>query len=308
MKKMRSTFIILAGAILWGTTGTAQAVSPENSNAMSLGAFRMMIGGSVLLLVAMLLEKKHWQNNLDRIGKSSRLKLSLFCGGCAMALYQPMFFTGVKETGVAFGTVLAIGSAPIFTAIFEILKGRKPSIIWATSTCMALIGCYLLYTGRGGIEVNIKGALFSLGAGLSYSIYVESSKWAFDEISRLTANAIIFTFGGFLLFPIILNVDIAWVFTLNGLAVVLHLGIITTALGYSLFAIGLKHVPTSTAVTLTLAEPLTATILGVVLFKEALPVLSVVGIIILFAGLFLSAVPNRFEKQAALSQRAKETC
>jgi len=307
MEKMKSTFIILAGAILWGTTGTAQAFSPENSNAMSLGAFRMMIGGSVLLFVAMLLEKKHWHANMSRVGKSSRLKLSLFCGGCAMALYQPMFFTGVKETGVAFGTVLAIGSSPIFTAIFEILKGRKPSVLWAASTCMALMGCYLLYTGRGGIEVNIKGALFSLGAGLAYSIYVESSKWAFDEVSRLTANAIIFTFGGLLLFPIILNVDIAWVFTLNGLAVVLHLGVITTALGYSLFAIGLKHVPTSTAVTLTLAEPLTATLLGVVLFKEALPTLSVIGIIILFVGLLMSALPNRLEKQEALSQSPNES-
>ncbi|WP_430883608.1 DMT family transporter [Fusibacter sp. JL216-2] len=302
MKKLRSTVTILAAAILWGTTGTAQAFSPENSNALSVGAFRMIIGGIILLLVAMVLEKKHWHDNLRRIGQSSKLRTCLFCGGFAIAMYQPLFFTGVKETGVAFGTVLAIGSAPIFTAVLEILRGRRPSVIWAVSTLMALIGCYLLYSGRGGVEVNVKGAMFALGVGFSYSIYVQSSKAIFEGITRLTANAIIFASGGLLLLPIVLNVDIGWIFTVNGFAVAMHLGIVTLALAYSLFAVGLKHVPTSTAVTLTLAEPLTATILGVLLFKEVLPPLSIIGICILFIGLFMSAVPSRVGKGNPKSQ------
>lgn len=37
----------------------------------------------------------------------------VFLAAVCMACYQPLFFTAVKETGIAVGTVIAIGSAPI---------------------------------------------------------------------------------------------------------------------------------------------------------------------------------------------------
>ena len=48
------------------------------------------------------------------------------------------------------------------------------------------------------------------------------------------------------------------------------MGIITTALAYALFAETLTITPVATAVTLTLGEPLTATLLGVLVLRESL--------------------------------------
>ncbi|MFJ7974295.1 EamA family transporter [Peribacillus sp. NPDC096379] len=48
-----------------------------------------------------------------------------------MAFYQPLFFSAVTITGVAIGTVIAIGSAPIFSGVLEwmVLK-KSPSKGW----------------------------------------------------------------------------------------------------------------------------------------------------------------------------------
>jgi len=53
-----------------------------------------------------------------------------------------------------------------------------------------------------------------------------------------------------------------------------------------LFARGLTLVPSSTAVTLTLAEPLTAGVLGIVLLGEAVTASILIGIGLLLAGLW----------------------
>ncbi|MGX2961147.1 EamA family transporter [Peribacillus sp. JNUCC 23] len=52
------------------------------------------------------------------------------------------------------------------------------------------------------------------------------------------------------------------------ITVSLHLGIITTGIAYFLFAKGLISIPSSTAVTLSLAEPLTAALLGVLVNEQ----------------------------------------
>jgi DME family drug/metabolite transporter len=72
---------------------------------------------------------------------------------------------------------------------------------------------------------------------------------------------------------------------------VLHLGLVTTALAYILFARGLNRILAATAVTLSLAEPLTAGLLGVIVVGEQLTTLAVVGIGLLIAGLAWLTLP-----------------
>ncbi len=64
------------------------------------------------------------------------------------------------------------------------------------------------------------------------------------------------------------NSDLRWAIETDGLLVVLHLGLVATAMAYLLFARGLRTVPAVHAVTLSLAEPLTAATLGILVLKE----------------------------------------
>ena len=63
----------------------------------------------------------------------------------------------------------------------------------------------------------------------------------------------------------------------------------TVGVAYAWYGYGLRFLPTSTAVTLTLAEPLTAAVLGIVVLDERLPPLGWVGAALIVLGLALTA-------------------
>jgi DME family drug/metabolite transporter len=69
--------------------------------------------------------------------------------------------------------------------------------------------------------------------------------------------------------------------------------VIPTALGYLLFARGLRHLPAGDVATLTLAEPVTATILGAAVLSERPGAAAVAGMGLVLAGLVVLAAPRR---------------
>jgi DME family drug/metabolite transporter len=278
---MKNQLYILLAAFLWGTTGSAQALAPTVASPLAIGAFRMIIGGIVLFIMAMF---KHSISEFKSLNLKKTLKASF-----VIAIFQPFFFLGVQLTGIALGTVLAIGSAPIFSGVIEMLEGKKISKIWIIATTLSIVGCVLLFTGKSDIKVNFIGILFSLLAGLLYALYVKFSKVLLDTFPRDVVNGSVFLLSGLILLPILFFVDISWVTTSPGFFVLLHLGIMTTAVAYTLFGIGLKNTEVEKAVSLTLAEPLTAALLGIFIFKENLSFFSMIGLFLLFAGLVVNS-------------------
>jgi DME family drug/metabolite transporter len=105
--------------------------------------------------------------------------------------------------------------------------------------------------------------------------------------------AVVFCLGAVLLAPLLFVADLSWLAQPRGLAVALHLGLVATAAAYALFARGLMAIPVAAAVTLSLAEPLTAGTLGVVLLGEQLTTSAVLGIGLIFGGLVLLSLGGR---------------
>ncbi|MFK8844150.1 EamA family transporter [Streptomyces sp. Ac-502] len=67
----------------------------------------------------------------------------------------------------------------------------------------------------------------------------------------------------------------------------------TTALGYLLFARGVLRISAATAGTLSLGEPLVATVLGVALLGERPGAVAVCGGALLLCGLVVVSLPSR---------------
>ena len=65
----------------------------------------------------------------------------------------------------------------------------------------------------------------------------------------------------------------------------LYLGIVATGLAYVLFGYGLRRLTSATAVTLVLAEPLTAALLAAVVLDEVIPWVGWVGVGVVLVGL-----------------------
>ena len=283
--KIRSQVFVIMAAVLWGTTGSTQAFAPQNATPIVIGALRMAVGGTALLLVAKVRGAFRTKIKLNK-------KLLLISSIC-MAVYQPLFFLGVFKTGIALGTVLALGSAPVFSGVIEYFIEEKLSKRWIIGTMLSIIGCVFLFIGQGHMNMNIFGSVLSLGAGLSYAIYVKVSQKLFQESRGDVVNGFVFFISAVILTPILFMNDLSWVMSTRGIMVTLHLGIVATALAYTLFSYGLVNISTPKAVTLTLVEPLTAAILGVVIFNEKLTGFSILGILLLFCGLIVNSYPEK---------------
>src|SRR5260370_38319574 len=91
---------------------------------------------------------------------------------------------------------------------------------------------------------------------------------------------LLFGGGALLLAPVLAGGSPGWLLTARGLGVTAYLGIVTTALAYLLYGRGLRTVPAPVAVTLGLAEPVVAAILGIVVLGERLTITDIVGLVL----------------------------
>ena len=90
----------------------------------------------------------------------------------------------------------------------------------------------------------------------------------------------------------------SWLASPRGLAVGLYLGLITVV-GYLLVGWGFRTVPAPVAVTLGLAEPLVAALLGLLVLNERLTATATAGLILVGLALAVLAVPARSARAAA---------
>jgi DME family drug/metabolite transporter len=273
-------WFVLAAAVLWGTTGTAQAFAPAGAQPAAVGALRLAIGGVALLILAS-------ARGVLRSGERWPVVATALAAG-SMAAYQLTFFAAVARTGVAVGTMVAIGSAPILAGLLGLgVRGERPGRKWVVATALSVVGCGLLIRPGGDVSVDPGGVILALGAGVAYATYAVTGKGLLEDRSPDAVMAVVFCLGALFLSPLLFTADLKWVTSARGLAVALHLGLIATATSYTLFARGLRVVPVATAVTLSLAEPLTAAALGLVLLGEQLTGTALLGVGLLFSGLAL---------------------
>ncbi len=263
--------------MLWGPTGTAQAFAPGNAGPLAIGAVRLALGGGALLVVALIrgnLRKGDWP--LCATGMAA----------LGMAAYQPLFFAAVIKTGVAAGTMITIGSAPILAGVLGyVVRGERPDRRWAAATALAILGCVLMLGSGHQLAVNAPGFFMAVCAGASYAVYALANKQLLEYQPPAAAIAVVFCLSAVLLAPLLWRADLSWLREPRGLLVAGHLGFIATAVAYTLFSQALASLPVATAVTLSLAEPLTATLLGVLVLKERLTAQAFTGMALLFAGL-----------------------
>ncbi|MGW9587890.1 DMT family transporter [Microbacterium sp. NPDC055455] len=298
---------VLAAAVLFGTTGTSQALGPEGTTPLSIGVMRMVIGGTGLAVIAFSLAARHARRRPSAATRPrltlQPLSLMVLTGAC-LALYQPLFFLGTARNGVAVGTVVALGSAPILAGLLEwALTRRTPTPTWMAATALATLGVVLLGFGGeagDGSGTDPLGLLGSVGAGASFAVIANAQRrlldagWdPFTVVGAMGASsAAICAFA----LPF---VDLAWLGTGSGVAMALWLGLGTISIAYVLFTWGLSGLTAATAATLTLGEPLTASVLGIVVLGERLSALAVVGLVVLAAGLALLAWGSRAPRDPA---------
>ncbi|MER6922540.1 DMT family transporter [Streptomyces spiralis] len=180
---------VLLASVLWGTTGTAATFAPD-VGPLAIGAVAMGCGGLLQALVA-----------VPRIRREApalrRRRGVVLLGGAAVGAYPLAFYSSMHLAGVAAGTVVSIGSAPLASALVErVMDGRRLTRRWTAGAALGLTGTVLLCAAESagahsGPATRSTGSIvlgvgLGLVAGLTYALY----SWAAHRlISRGVSSA-----------------------------------------------------------------------------------------------------------------------
>ncbi|MFI5475899.1 DMT family transporter [Streptomyces cacaoi] len=297
---------VLVASVLWGTTGTAATFAPA-VGPLAIGAAAMGLGGLLQALVA-----------APRIARErSALRAQrgvVVLGALAVGAYPLAFYTSMHLAGVAAGTVVSIGSAPLASAVIErVVDKRRLTRRWTTGAALGLSGTVLLcmaeaaqaHSGHGAggsVRTTVLGVGLGLVAGFTYALY----SWAAHrlisrEVSSGAAMGAVFGLGGLLLLPVLLATGAPLLGSWSNAAVGTYMALVPMFTGYVLFGWGLAHIPASTATALSLLEPAVAAVLAVLVVGERLPPLGWTGIALVVGCLAVLTTPTRAAPRALVS-------
>ncbi|MFE4423468.1 DMT family transporter [Streptomyces sp. NPDC056817] len=301
---------VLVASVLWGTTGTAATFAPA-VGPLAIGAVAMGLGGLLQALIA--------APRIRREAPGLRTQPGVvLLGALSVGAYPLAFYTSMHLAGVAAGTVVSIGSAPLASAVIErVVDGHRLTRRWMIGAALGLSGTVLLCTaeaakthsgpGARSVGSTVLGVGLGLVAGFTYALY----SWAAHRLIRrgLTSGAAmgaVFGLGGLLLMPVLLATGAPLLSSWSNTAVGAYMALVPMFIGYVLFGWGLAHVPASTATTLSLLEPAVAAVLAVLVVGERLPLLGWAGIALVVGCLAVLTTPTRtaHRPQAATTEHS----
>lgn len=279
-ERLTGVAAVVAAAILWGSTGTTQALLPEGRDPLAVGALRLVFGAAALIALALS------QPECRRAAAHLPWRGIIFAG-VAIGAYNLFFFWAVSEAGVGIGTAIAIGGAPVLATMFEIAaEGRWPTRLRAAAQCVSIagVGALALAGGEDG-QASLFGALLALAAGASYAAYSLTTSRIGRRAPSAALAAATFAVAALVALPALFVAPLGWLSGGGTWGALLFLGVGATGLSYALYTWGLTRIAASTAVTLALMEPVTAWILATTVVGEPITPGKAAGAALILFGL-----------------------
>ena len=306
----RGFLLVVLAALCWGTSGISGQIVADRAGLGPLDiAWHRMAIGAVALLAIHALTRRRRAAPAARPGRGTAVRLLLI--GAGLAAYQLAYFAAVATAGVSIATLVALGLAPLLIAVGATLLGHgRPDRATVLALVVALVGLVLLVGISAGADTGtavVLGALMAVGSALGYAVVTLAGA---GVPAGVPVTLVGFAGGALLLTPVALIAGLRFTTEPGALAVLLYLGLVPSALAYTLFFTGLRTVPGAVASIVTLLEPLTATALATAFLGERLaPGALAGGLLVLaaVAGLYLRRMGDSNSRGVApnpLSKRA----
>lgn len=283
---------VALGTIIWGTVGPVVRLFPAGTE-FQYSLVRNVTGTTALWLLVLFSKNKKRYTKQDIV--------PILVGGTGAALFFPLFILAFQLTGVGVAAVVSIGVAPIFVGLIAwIALKQPPGKQWAIGTLIAVTGVVALNWPSGNNTVSILGVAFAIAAALGYSLQATGMGMISKRHTPFQCVAPMFTIGTLFQAPLSFGRDFSFLQDPVLLIGAFYGGIVTVALAYAFFIFGIARIGAATAVTVGLMEPLTASILGVVLLGEMVSAIGIAGSALILTGLVVVSRPPK-QKQAQLA-------
>lgn len=307
----RGMLYVAFAATAWGTGGAVVAVLYGTSDiGPSAVSFWRFLGGLGLLLLTRAL----WRHRRSVRGDSVlrgfvRNKGRIVVTGFGLAIYQTAYFAAVQQAGLTVATVVTLGSGPVLVAVgARLLLDERIGRAGVLAVVSAVLGLVLLMGGADqgtgphpvlGLGYGVLSAVGYAGVTLLGRASGRRREGG-RESSAFDSMLLSFAVGTVCLFPVALvegllpsTEQLLWTVASIG-----YLGLVPTALAYTLFFSGLSVVRATTASVIALVEPLTAAVIGIVLLDERVNSVVVTGTVLLMCAVLFLSRAERSDKPA----------
>lgn len=281
-KRKNGTPLIVAAAVLWGMMGIfVRSLNGFGFGSMQIVALRVSF--SAAMMGAVLLVK-------DRSLFKVKIK-DLWCffgtGICSIVFFNFCYFRAIELTSLSAAAVM-LYTAPIMVMVMSLfLFKEKINGVKIAAAVLAFAGCALV-TGvvGGGFNVNGTGVLLGLGSAFGYALYSIFSRFAINRgYGSLSITFYTFLFASAGVIPFAEFSDMAGKISASPLCIVtgILLALLITVAPYLLYTAGLENTSPGKASVMASVEPVMATVVGILLFKEKPDIFGIVGIVMVIA-------------------------
>jgi drug/metabolite transporter (DMT)-like permease len=292
----RAALDIVAAASLWGGMYVVSSATFAHIPPVTLGFLRLVVGAAVLLVVF---------GGRPRLGGAPRWRL--VAAGAILAITLVLQFVGTERTGAAEGALLTT-TTPAFVLLFAgLLDGsRARALAWA-GVAIALLGVAVLaarnaaFAGLGGTAVT--GDALLVGSAATWALFSTVGRPLVAAIGAFRA-----VFGASLVAIVLLAPFVPLELSgrtlppldLPTVAAVAYLGVMATAVAWSLWYRGFAQAPPTLTAALFFAQPLVGATLGVIVLSETLGSAFALGAGLIVAGVLTIARGGRAVGSGAL--------
>ena len=267
--------LVLVAAVCWGTGGVLGSllVRREHLGVLSVASMRMLAGGLLLLAGLGLVGRLH----TVRLSRAALVRIALTA--FLTAVFEVSFFTAVVTVSVSTATLVTIGASPVLVALWTtVVRRHRPERTVVTALVIALLGLVLLLgvAAPAGTAAGLGVVLAVLAAGAFGAVTIINERQV-PGLDAAILTGYSFLLGGCMVLPFALAFGWHLPHTAVNWGLVVVMGLVPTAGAYVAFLTGLRTVPATTAVLLSLLEPLTAAVLAAFVLGERLGPLGILG-------------------------------
>lgn len=291
MKKL-CPFLIILSACLWGTIG----ISVKELNSFGLGSMQVVFLralATVLLMAPILL---FYNKTLFKI-KLKDIWCFIGTGIISIVLFTFFNFYTISLTSLSFASIMMYTAPFIMVFLAALFFKEKITFKKIFACILAFVGCCFV-AGIFGQDNGITTlSIFTgIASGFFYALYTVFSRFALKkEYMALTITFYTFVFSLIGSFPFINAKETFGIIVSapESLTFVLIIAVFNTIAPYILYTSGLKGLESGIALILATAEPVVATIVGLIFYKEKLTLLSVIGIILVILSVIVLNVNKK---------------
>ena len=201
------------------------------------------------------------------------------------------FQYGVMKTAASTAAVIFCTN-PMFTMIFaHFITDEKITRKKAIAAGISIFGLLVIINPLNiSLGENLLGMSFSLISAITFGLYSAMGKRRIKKLGGLTQTSISFIMGSLVMLMIlkIMNHPVLTGINSGNIFVVIYVSIFVTGLGYLFYFLAMENSNSSMASLVFFVKPGIAPIIAVVVLSETIAINTILGILLIFIGSYLT--------------------